>query len=1425
MLNLQQKAAELKKQYAEKRHWQQVFIFLAIIVVFCTTYMLILPALTAGETYCGYQEHIHAENCYVTKQTLICSYGITENAIDIEYASELISEDTTDASGHIQTDECYKTERVFVCTFDEHEHDDSCYIVPSEENTDYSINLMADEYDIELLASTDPTAETVDFSALDGSGETYYIVYTYYNGAYYAIDGNGNAVSITVNNNSSVTSSSMGNNLFWTFSLQSGTTYVIQNVGTSRYMHSYYNSSTDYGVTTAGGWSSSLESDTSSGSTTFRVKSNSNYSCIVTSGNSVVFQTTTTTSSAAQFYLAQVTVPQDVYHVWFDGTCGSIMSLYEADNTYQAVDATNPYITLPTTWQSPSKYDYKLNGWYDIKNNIYYEPGATVEITKNTVFYADWVAATYDVGQNNEHVVPSLDTNSFITTQMFDYSAIFNMQAVSHSGSVSASSHDETWSVVQNATVGYNKAQSLGFIFRDWDTANKNISYAGNRARLNDNQGTEITSQITDYVYNMSGGKDIIDILFNPDTEIIGKTYVGQANYLYQFMEIGSSNYDGEHNGYYYYDATLNAASYNQTDKRFYIYDYLERTSDSLKDSFDSSGNPTADGAYSDFLPFNSPYVNNSNNKTIVDYQDKYGNSGNYQYDAKATNQGSAAENAGTNYWFGMKSEIQFYLPNNTGSVDEYGNYGNISTHGEHMNFQFSGDDDLWVFIDGELVMDIGGLHGIMTGKIDFSTGIITTDYAENNDLVATDTETEIHLSEGDHTLTIYYMERGGSQSNCAIYFNIAPRYAIEIAKQDALSGENLNGAQFAVFTDEACSEEAELWNSEAEYQSNKESTNTFTVKDGKAYMWGISPGKTYYIKETASPDGYPATDDIVRIVMNNIGGMVCTTDTLRGEDDKHTPGFEIQKSETDEATRTLAITLTNQKETTDATGSINVRVSKNWADDAENIPDSVQVYLVADGVVTGKLATLNANNEWTYTWTDLPEKNDDNSKIVYSVQEVQVAGFLSSLSEEQTFNDDGEWIKTDTLRDGDTFILVNKSDSTALSVSDNSFTWISQTNAQSNSSAQWTATADGMGFHLENGSGHRIVLSGTSSFVPSADGNKVVYFYNSMLFAQTGNVYYYFASDASVNNESGIEFELYKQSDSELSGTLRVITNTPIPEDKQTSLSVTKTWADGETAHINDSITVNLYADGKDTGRTLTLNRNNGWAGTFDGLLYSYEDSDTAVEYTIVEDKFYGYTATYSEIELIPGQEITQWTETSTLEEGKTYRFVSNGYALSSNSSNSVVSLADDPDDTYQQWKVVLYNGNYKLQNVGNSRYLYYNRSLTTNTSNTNNYTNVSLSGNNLRIGSSTNRYITLSSTSVSTSTNTASASTFTITTPTTYTLNPEYKITVTNTEEMYVLPETGGNGTYLFVVTGVIMSLIASMFLFFKKSRKKNT
>ena len=114
------------------------------------------------------------------------------------------------------------------------------------------------------------------------------------------------------------------------------------------------------------------------------------------------------------------------------------------------------------------------------------------------------------------------------------------------------------------------------------------------------------------------------------------------------------------------------------------------------------------------------------------------------------------------------------------------------------MHFRFTGDDDVWIFVDGKMVLDLGGLHGRETGDINFSTGEVTINGVKNNEL----SENLQSIQAGEKTLTMYYLERGSSLSNCAIYFNLAPRFAFSIQKEDVLTKEVLNGAQFSVYTD-----------------------------------------------------------------------------------------------------------------------------------------------------------------------------------------------------------------------------------------------------------------------------------------------------------------------------------------------------------------------------------------------------------------------------------------------------------------------------------------------------------------------------------------------------------------------------------------------------------------------------------------------
>ena len=168
------------------------------------------------------------------------------------------------------------------------------------------------------------------------------------------------------------------------------------------------------------------------------------------------------------------------------------------------------------------------------------------------------------------------------------------------------------------------------------------------------------------------------------------------------------------------------------------------------------------------------------------------------------------------NYGYGAKLEIPFTLTS-TGTVkDDYNNEIPI-------RFYFSGDDDVWVFIDDQLVLDIGGAHAKVSGVLEFDqrdnkkdtvtsyvsrvknnkTHVNGADYgADNWDESKYTTETTItylgtpetyyknasvsvpNLSTGKHTLTMYYMERGMWESNMAVAFNFPDHNELQVEKQ-----------------------------------------------------------------------------------------------------------------------------------------------------------------------------------------------------------------------------------------------------------------------------------------------------------------------------------------------------------------------------------------------------------------------------------------------------------------------------------------------------------------------------------------------------------------------------------------------------------------------------------------------------------------
>lgn len=169
-------------------------------------------------------------------------------------------------------------------------------------------------------------------------------------------------------------------------------------------------------------------------------------------------------------------------------------------------------------------------------------------------------------------------------------------------------------------------------------------------------------------------------------------------------------------------------------------------------------------------------------------------------------NETSAAASAKNyNYGFGTKIEFTFRLTEDGTVLDKNGNPVPIS-------FEFSGDDDVWVFIDGNLALDVGGSHGRVTGEIDFSGKSSTKSATVSNVKAGQGSNTsgpnvkssfEIEGENGDvHTLTMFYMERGMWESNMKITFNFPDENEFAVEKQ--VDDSDVNQDLFAGLFDDA---------------------------------------------------------------------------------------------------------------------------------------------------------------------------------------------------------------------------------------------------------------------------------------------------------------------------------------------------------------------------------------------------------------------------------------------------------------------------------------------------------------------------------------------------------------------------------------------------------------------------------------------
>ena len=377
--------------------------------------------------------------------------------------------------------------------------------------------------------------------------------------------------------------------------------------------------------------------------------------------------------------------------------------------------------------------------------------------------------------------------------------------------------------------------------------------------------------------------------------------------------------------------------------------------------------------------------------------------------------------------------------------------------------------------------------------------------------------------------------------------------------------------------------------------------------------------------------------------------------DVITGIDGKKpSNGFTVHGAKIDEETQMVYLVVTNAPET--VTETTTVQVLKQWEDATDHSEDYITAYLTVtdpDGTIRRiREVILGNENDWMYIWTNLPKYDYEAlAEVQYGVEESYESGYYSTARQITELEiTRTRWAEALSFRNGETYLIrtANGYLATQDNRADTGYRWVDEQTAQDLPNALWTAAVNGTAVKLTNGVGQTITFyynnGNPTDFYAKSDAPQSVdrqeFSYSSyagglqLCYQQNGNNYYLAKSWNSSQkfgytgnrNDALVLTPLKKITTTtvlENGGWAYQITNTPLAADNETSLSVKKNWVIPEgyspSLYQEYAVTVRLFANGTNTGRSLTLNLKNNWQGEFLGLPYK-DDSGKVIEYTVDE-------------------------------------------------------------------------------------------------------------------------------------------------------------------------------------------------------------
>ena len=403
------------------------------------------------------------------------------------------------------------------------------------------------------------------------------------------------------------------------------------------------------------------------------------------------------------------------------------------------------------------------------------------------------------------HMVPTISPSG-TTINLFDY-------WVNSEDHLSVSGSD-----------GINKGHR--FKFKDQGASDDLNQYTGGsspRSGIVNNVLTGGYPKLTD-----SWGGESLGYLFDSSTQTGKISHMGVTGLLQA------------KGGYYEYDSSKNYAAYNVNKNAFDVYEVA---------GVGQAGAGSQNGGQ--FFPFDAA------DKVFKEENGRLVRNG-----ITSSNNGDSNYNDGKplNHYFGLSMSSRFVQPTD-----------GKTNAGDPMTFEFAGDDDVWVFIDDVLVGDIGGIHTSAKLTIDFQTGEIKVNDSPNGTLLRKFQDAgrgtsgftgNTFANDTSHTLKFFYLERGATDSNMKLKYNLVTVPESDIIKFDQ-DGGLVEGAQFALyktdehFTDTTTDQKYLLGSGTTDADGQLTLTNdddNGVINFDDLYKLGC---RYYLLKETKVPEGY----------------------------------------------------------------------------------------------------------------------------------------------------------------------------------------------------------------------------------------------------------------------------------------------------------------------------------------------------------------------------------------------------------------------------------------------------------------------------------------------------------------------------------------------------------------------------------------